>query len=263
MKAMKMLLLATAATSLAALSANVIGCGGDDNKATPPADAGMDVTHPMDSGNPPMDSGNPMDTGTPTDAGTDAPTLPTGRIDRMGRPAINTALNFHDNPNKDKYNQELTFQDWTANLSYAQNFNTFLHAYDTLGGLNIGADGGPEGDAGDGGADQVDWPFTDAGISPLYGALINDFLVVDISKDCTAAANNNNCAGSYLDVELDVVFHAEPAGHKTCGGRTLGEDIVDKTLTLLITGLRAPIGDGVSAATKPPTATFPYLAAPN
>jgi hypothetical protein len=38
---------------------------------------------------------------------------------------------------------------------------------------------------------------------------------------------------------------------------------MDTIYTLLITGGRTAISDGVDAATAPPTRTFPYLAPPN
>jgi hypothetical protein len=38
---------------------------------------------------------------------------------------------------------------------------------------------------------------------------------------------------------------------------------MDKTLSLLVNKLTAPVSDGVNAATKAPTNTWPYLAGPN
>src|SRR5438105_4383573 len=96
----KALLLAGCA---ALITTGMAACSGDDTTVAP-KDGGTD-TGTKDGGG--TDAPVGVDSGGGTDAGTDTGVtpLPTGRIDRMGRPAINTALNFHDDPTKDKYNQ--------------------------------------------------------------------------------------------------------------------------------------------------------------
>ena len=67
-----------------------------------------------------------------------------------------------------------------------------------------------------------------------------------------------------LDIEREI-YLSYPA-HATCGGRTPAENVVDKTLMLLVTGDRdggPVVTQGAFGPTKPPTTTFPYLAAPN
>src|SRR6185437_16870993 len=102
--------------------------------------------------------------------------LPTGMVDRMGRPAINTACNFHDDAHKDSYNHTGTF-DAPSMTTWDQNFNTNLFAVDHLDGkYDWTADGGAPA-AGD--------------AHPLTGPLKLDVLVVDTGKACTSA--NNYC----------------------------------------------------------------------
>lgn len=224
--------------------AALLACGGDDNQV-----GGTDAGGGKDGSSTDGAMATDAPTSTGTDAGVDAPApLPTGQIDRMGRPAINTVLNLNDNANKDKYNQAATFQDWTANHDFDQNFEKNLETVDVLAG------------------DQQDWPWgADAGadggvgVHPLRDPLKLDILIVDTNKECTQA--NNFCEGGYL--ELEAQFLLGGPAHQTCGGRTPAEDIIDKSLTLLITKGRATISDGVNAATKPPTHAFPYLADPN
>jgi len=80
----------------------------------------------------------------------------------------------------------------------------------------------------------------------LAAVLADDRLWVDTRQaSCT----------SYLAVERGV------AGD--CGGRTPAMDVVDVTLSLLVSGTPAGVGDGVAAdGDGPPLTTFPYLRAP-
>ncbi len=225
------------------LALAMIGCSGDDN-VVPTGDSGTHADVTQGDTGPGIDSGPGVDSGTdsaPGDSGNDADAaLPTGMIDKMGRPAISTALNFGDDPKKDAFNHEASFQNWAANTTYDTNFNNNLKTFDALGG------------------DAVDFALT-AGIHPLRDALKADYLFLDTGKACTAA--NSYCETGYLEIEAELLLGG--ATHTTCGGRTLPEDVMDKTLTLLVTKNRAMIKDNVNAATKAPTRTFPYLADPN
>jgi hypothetical protein len=215
-----------------AASLSMSACVGDD-RASSIADAAADsATAPSDSG-----EAGVQDTGA-----VDARIVPgTGRIDRMGRPAINTALD--SKPLKDAYNREDTFAS-SFPTTYDVAFEQHLEAFDRLAldGTN---------------PDAVDFPIS-GGVHPLREALKLDTLVVDTSKACSAGASFSN---SYLEIEAELLLGGPL--HVTCGGRTPNEDVMDKTMTLLVTKGRAPVGDGVSAATKPATLAFPYLAEPN
>jgi hypothetical protein len=115
---------------------------------------------------------------------------------------------------------------------------------------------------GDGGADPVDWPVPDGGSHPLLPMFVADVLLVDTALPC--AALDGGFVASYLDLEREIFLSGSP--HRTCGGRTPSQNIVDATLSLLVTGDRqgAPtVSQGVAAPTRPATTVFPYLADPN
>jgi hypothetical protein len=214
-------------TALSIVTVALAGCS--DDEATPAATA--------DTGTMATDTGTMVtDTGTiVTDTGMmmDAPMpLPTGQIDRMGRPAINTALVSADL--KDAYNKTATYAS-PFPTTFTKSFNDSLIFIDMLDGT-------------------ADWTLT-SGTHPLRDPLLGDFLVVDTGKACPDK-------GSYLDVEL-FVLGLRTSANTTCGGRTLNDDVMDTTLTATVTALKSPVKDNVDSATKPGTTTFPYLAAPN
>jgi hypothetical protein len=224
---------ATAITAITAISVALFaaGCSDDDAPVAPQPDTGTMVA---DTGTMPGDTGTvDPDTGTMMDGGGDTPApLPTGMIDRMGRPAINTALVSADL--KDEYNKTATYGS-TPSMAITKSFNDSLIFIDMLDG-------------------KADWTLKD-GVHPLRDALLGDFLVVDTGKPCPDK-------GSYLDVELFVLgLRATP--NTTCGGRTLNDDVMDTTLTATVTALKSPVKDNVDQATKPATAVWPYLQAPN
>ncbi len=216
----------------------VVGCSNSSAPAPAPATPGAPTTSEDGGGGGQADGGG--DGGAhPSASCEDTKTCATGSIDRMGRPAINTALNLSDDVMKDAYNQESSIQDWAKNTKYDLNFEKNLEIFDKLDG-------------------NVEWTLTN-GVHPLRDALKTDVLIVDTGKKCDST--NAFCEGGYLEIEAELLLGG-PA-HTTCGGRTLNEDIIDKTLTLLVTKGKSAVSDGVSAATKPSTHTFPYLANPN
>ena len=91
------------------------------------------------------------------------------------------------------------------------------------------------------------------GAHPLTDLLLDDYLVVDVSKPF---AENSS-----FEIERAVL---EGRPHETCGGRSLNEDVMDTLYTILINAGNGPrISDGVDQATKPASDVFPYLAPPN
>jgi hypothetical protein len=101
---------------------------------------------------------------------------------------------------------------------------------------------------------KVDWPLDEQGAHPLTELVLADYLVLDLGKPYVEQ-------GSFLELELAARGGDE---HRTCGGRTLNDDVMDRIFTLLITGGNGPaIRDGVDRSSRPATQTFPYLAEPN
>jgi hypothetical protein len=101
---------------------------------------------------------------------------------------------------------------------------------------------------------KIDWPLDEQGAHPLTELVLADYLVVDPHEPYVEQ-------GSFLEIELSA---RRGEDHRTCGGRTLNDDVMDRLFTLLITGGNGPaIRDGVDRASRPATQTFPYLAAPN
>ncbi len=194
-----------------------------------------------------------------------APTLG-AQIDRMGRPAINTALvdPFDTVPNmtidmvKQAYNEAADPTMWDAMFHGQANMST--HTY--VAG-NLAVFDGLDAMCGN----QV--AFGAAGPNMPYDflatVLANDQLVVDTSqKDCNL----------YLGVEAKAL--GLPVND--CGGRTPLEDVVDESYTLLAVGqnglcqagtMGCPNGfavtDGVDkdADGMPMNAGFPFLGNPN
>lgn len=143
--------------------------------------------------------------------------LPFGKIDRMGRPAINTALISADN--KDAFNQ--------ATPGGGEPFiDEMVAALEFVDGLDGDATNGLL-------ADQRE---------ALGALLANDVLKIDISID--------NCENGYLALELGI--------DGNCGGRTLAEDVMDKTLQSLVG--TAGVTDAVDSEVEF-LDDFPYLPA--
>ena len=166
------------------------------------------------------------------------------RIERVGRPEVKNMMlaprEFdpvnRDLEIRDLYNMEDVFN---PGESYAGAFRARLDA-------NLAFWDGLDG--------KQDWPVGDDGRHPLTELVLGDYLVVDTTKPYVEQ-------GSYLEIEL-AARSGEP--HATCGGRTLNDDVMDRLFTLLVNAGTGPtIRDGVDAATRPGTVTFPYVAEPN
>lgn len=244
-------------TTLVLLLAAVAACG-DDKHATPDApdttkkDAAIDAPPAFPA----------------------APTLGT-QIDRMGRPAINTALNAvletdatKKMNKKDAYNHAVAPSSWkTTNLDSTvptdvvlKEFATNIAIFDVIdkgvtGVPNGGGCGNTVGYMAPGGADPN---LTSYGF--LATVLADDELYVDTTK---------GVCNFYLDLEVEA---AASVPHQNCGGRTPVHDVVDFSYSVLGAGVAgfdasmnfAPrIGDGASAHTDVSTDTFPFLGAPH
>jgi hypothetical protein len=190
-----------------------------------------------------------------------APVLGFG-IDRMGRAAINTALNNTFNPNegqkgiaKDDYNAESDQSMWATltieGKPITKEFSGNLAIFDALDGIcgnQLLALGDPTGDAGA------------AEYAGLAEMLVDDQLYVDTSiGDCTASATTPNYGA------VEARFLGLPSS--PCGGRTPLDDVIDATYTLFASGGTTKVTDGVDADGDPATpaslSQFPFLNAPN
>ncbi|TDE92592.1 DUF4331 domain-containing protein [Occultella glacieicola] len=166
------------------------------------------------------------------------------RIERVGRPEVKNLLlapKQFDTINRDLeirdlYNMEDGFH---LGSSYAGAYRARLNA-------NLAFWDGLDG--------EVHWPLSDAGTHPLTEMVLADYLVVDPTKPYTER-------GSFLEIERAT---REGRAHETCGGRSLNDDVMDVLYTLWINGGAGPvISDGVHAASRPASTTFPYLASAN
>jgi Domain of unknown function (DUF4331) len=193
--------------------------------------------------------------GTTTSSGTGGatnpapPTIGTTQIDRIGRPAINTALNHvfdptatSSGPAKDDYNENTDSTTWSS--KYGPEFAKNLAILDALDGvcgnqlLAAAASGGTI-------------PATR--YQELSGALANDVLYVNTAGTaCT----------QYLAVEATALAISTTLG-SDCGGRALTYDVIDTSYSVLAAGSFMGVGDGVPKNDVDFLTTFPYLAAPH
>jgi hypothetical protein len=179
------------------------------------------------------------------------------QIDRMGRPAINTALNHSFDPTaatktaaKDKYNQDTNPAMWATN--YTAEFEKNLAILDSLDSTATKSGCG----------NQVFYngkltaPFGAPSNAPnsystLAGALADDQLYVN-----TAGAT---CT-TYLAVEANATMLLT---NTDCGGRKLTYNPIDETYSLVSIGALAGVSNGITADADTQSATFPYIAAPH
>ncbi|HUJ57606.1 MAG TPA: hypothetical protein VLX92_03925 [Kofleriaceae bacterium] len=208
------------------------------------------------------------------DGAVDAPGVPQPptlgpQIDRMGRPAVNTALNHAFDTDatakgsaKDAYNADEAVGQWPT--TYAAQFAANLAILDALdqgllsGTMGAGSACGNQalynGQLGGGGT------ATATSYSALAGVLGDDELYLYTAT--------GTCQG-YLAVEFAYLQSQTPAD---CGGRAPPEDVMDTSYSLLAAGIA-----GFNLSTTPPTplfgdtvgahtdltTTFPYFGAPH
>lgn len=191
-----------------------------------------------------------------------APSLGT-QIDRLGRPAINTALNHGFDADvaaagsaKDDYNANGSPGSWT---SYAAQFAANLAVLDALDGT-CGNQVLYNGTAAGGGTPAADSYAT------LAATLTDDELYVDTTK---AVAELSKYHQGYLAVELNVVA-AVP--NQTCGGRAPTLDVMDTSYSALAAGIsgfnvsdefKPAVGDGVDVHADVSNTAFPFFGAPH
>jgi len=166
-----------------------------------------------------------------------APALGT-QIDRMGRPAINTALDGLLDPaaaataKKDAYNQAADAASWPVTPNGCGNDPLYAG------------------------------PASATSYAMLAGVLADDQLFVDTSK--------GSC-GSYLAIEA-AISATGPSPHTQCGGRAPSHDVIDTSYSFLAAGAGgfdpqngfAPrITDGVQVHPDVDDSSFPFLGSPH
>ncbi|MES1209504.1 MAG: DUF4331 family protein [Pseudomonadota bacterium] len=174
--------------------------------------------------------------------GAGAPPTVGAQIDRIGRPAINTAITdpFDANATTHGMKQDMYNAATPATAtSFEAAFEANLAILDSL-------------DMNCGNQFAADKTKTDATrYKPLADVLLDDQLYVDTSSGTCSV---------YLGVEANAT---NIIPNTDCGGRTLTADVVDISYSVLATGMISGVTDGVAMDDKVPAATFPYLAAPN
>lgn len=211
---------------------------------TPMADTGADTPMedtPMED-TPPEDTGEDVEPG-PTPRGPEgAPELGT-QIDRAGRPAISSALvgtfdgdGDSQGATKDSYNAAGAAE-WSGFADEIAANLAILDSLDAVCGNQLLA------------SDENE----DGRYAALAGILADDQLYVHSER--------GEC-GVYLGLEAEIVGAVEE-GDGGCGGRTLSDDVIDRSYSVLAAGILTGVDDTITANDVEFLDSFPYLAAPH
>ncbi len=208
---------------------SVVACGDDDDGGTTGGTGGQGG------------QGGQGGSGAPQPRGADNPPTPGAQIDRMGRPAINTALigtfdadEDAKNALKDEYNAALP-PDWPMFVDEIQKNLAILDGLDATCGNQLAADNNPD--------DRYAF---------LAAALADDQLYVNSTV--------GEC-GVYLGLEAEALEVVE-AGVGKCGGRTLTDDVIDRSYSVLAAGIFTGVDDTITENDVAFLDEFPYLAPP-
>ena len=259
---------------LAVAAIAMIGCG--DNKTRPDARTRMDSL--------------------PADAQcSNCPAAPAvgAQIDRMARPAVNTALNHGFDataaaqPAKDTYNQDASKANWATNVGEFMINLAMIDALDSgvcgngrceAGEVNANPNGTQVACPGDcPTANQVGAGANGCGNQVLYNgnaagggapnAMSYAGLASILSNDELYLDTDKGTCGLYLAVEFGVVTGGS---NTTCGGRALDYDVIDFSYSALAAGLSGFVIPGFVPKIKDNApahtdylAAFPYLGPPH
>lgn len=241
----------------------LIACG--DSSGTGGTGGSTTTTSSVTTGNTSSSSSKASSSSTGTGMGGGFPAPPTlgTQIDRMGRPAINTALDETflavngASPTlsttalraaaEDKYNQDGDPLNWTNNTKTFKANLAILDSLDNTTVLGTGcgnqllACGNADADHGNANC-----------YSTLAGVLADDRLwVKTTSTSCSI----------YLGVEADAT---NKIPNQDCGGRRPVDDVIKTTYSLVVAGdLTFSVDDGITPPAGLHPTTFPYLAAPH
>lgn len=164
------------------------------------------------------------------------------QVDRMGRPAINTAGNatFESDPekadmSKTAYNTASDPTKWSAFIPEVQKNLAILDSLDGNCGNQLAAD-----------ISKMDA----SRYAPLAGVLVDDRLYVN---------SEGAACGAYLGVEADAL---KVLPNMDCGGRTLAMDVIETSYSVLAAGALNGVDDTIKISEAAKGTTFPYLAGP-
>ena len=167
----------------------------------------------------------------------------TVRLERFGRPLMKSVV--LGSKDFDTVNRDLDIRDLYNQEDPFELGPTYLGAYRARMNANLAFWDGLD--------DKTDWPLDGQGSHPLTELLLADFMVVDVSKPYAE--------DSYFEIERALL---KAAGHQTCGGRSLNDDVGDTIVTMLVNaGNGARISDGVDQQAVRASTAFPYLAPPD
>lgn len=156
------------------------------------------------------------------------------RFDRVGRAEITNGLlaKSSDTELRDSYNSEWVFNVNTKNsAAYQARIKERIQRYDSADGT-------------------THWANND--LDALAKLLVDDYVILDIAKPCNQP--------SFFEIERALLNKTQ---HTTCGGRKLGDDIVDIMFTYFVNKNEGqPVSDGIDAPYKKPKPQFPYLREP-
>ena len=165
------------------------------------------------------------------------------RIERLGRPEIKNFVLA--NPMRDSRTRGLELRDLYNREDAFALSREYRSLYESRLDANLSFFDGLDG--------TTAWPVGPDGRHPLRDLLIDDYLILDLSRPFAS--------GGFLEIERAL---AENRPHSTAGGRWLDDDILDDLLTWMVNGGSGErFGDGVDAPTKPASRTFPYVREPN
>lgn len=97
---------------------------------------------------------------------------------------------------------------------------------------------------------KADW--TPAALTANANVFLDDFMVFDVAKPINDT--------SHLEIEKSTLA-GRP--YETGGGRTVNANVIDILITWMVNRDREFMQGGATGATRPGTASFPYLASPN
>ncbi len=176
-----------------------------------------------------------------------APPVLGDQIDRMGRPAINTALNHTFD--SDSTAKETAKEAWNQ----AKDPSTWASTFAGEAAKNLAILDGLDGVCGN---QLLAAPVSGGTVPPTRYATLGAALTADVLWLNTEGTT----ATTYLAVEVNALGLQTNTDQ---GGRTLNYDVIDTSYSALAAGAFSGVSDGVNGNDVTVSTTFPYLAAPH